>query len=144
MKIALCSDEPYPIHDLICADLEARKHKIQGFGSFASKRAEPWVECTLEAARAVARGECEEGVYFCYTGTGACIAANKIAGIRAALCVDAETARNARIWNHANVLVLSNRLISAAVCREILDVWFATDAHDPRGADAVQTLSLLA
>lgn len=61
----------------------------------------------------------------CWTGTGASIAANKIAGIRAALCVDAATADGARRWNDANVLALSLRLTSDRLLEEILDAWFA-------------------
>ncbi len=66
-------------------------------------------------------------VVCCWTGTGASIAANKVPGVRAALCIDAETARGARRWNDANVLALSLRLTSAAVLQEILDGWFATE-----------------
>jgi len=61
-----------------------------------------------------------------WTGTGASLAANKVTGIRAALCADAETARGARTWNHANVLALSLRSTSEPVAREILDAWFST------------------
>ena len=61
----------------------------------------------------------------CWTGTGASIAANKVPGIRAALCGDAETAEGARKWNDANVLALSLRTTSAALLSEILDAWFA-------------------
>jgi ribose 5-phosphate isomerase B len=77
-------------------------------------------------AEAVARGEANEGIVCCWTGTGASIAANKVPGIRAALVHDAETARGARIWNHANVLALSLRATSIPLAREILDAWFAT------------------
>jgi len=88
-----------------------------------------------EAAAAVARGEADGAVVACWTGTGACIAANKVPGVRAALCTDAETARGARRWNDANVLVLSLRLLSAPLLEEILDAWFgeaASDAEDDR------------
>jgi ribose 5-phosphate isomerase B len=77
-------------------------------------------------AESVASGRCEEGVLFCWTGTGVSIAANKVPGVRAALCFDAETARGARKWNHANVLVMSLRLTSEVVAKEILEAWFST------------------
>jgi ribose 5-phosphate isomerase B len=64
-------------------------------------------------------------VVCCWTGTGASIAANKVAGVRAALCTDAATATGARRWNDANALALSLRLTSDAQLREILDAWFA-------------------
>ena len=71
-----------------------------------------------------------KGIVFCWTGTGASIAANKVRGIRAALCHDAETARGARIWNRANVLALSLRATSEALAKEILEAWFATPYSD--------------
>jgi ribose 5-phosphate isomerase B len=80
----------------------------------------------------VAEGQAEQGIVCCWTGTGASIAANKVTGVRAALCADAETARGARTWNDANVLALSLRATSEAVLGEILDGWFATEASgDP-------------
>lgn len=81
-------------------------------------------------AAAVASGKAEQGIVCCWTGTGATIAANKVAGIRAALCHDAPTAKGARVWNHANVLALGLRTTSQAVAREILDAWFATPVSD--------------
>jgi ribose 5-phosphate isomerase B len=75
-------------------------------------------------------GQADEGIVFCWTGTGASIAANKVRGIRAALCHDAETARGARIWNHANVLALSLRVTSEALAKEILEAWFSTSYSD--------------
>jgi ribose 5-phosphate isomerase B len=72
----------------------------------------------------VAGGRADQAVVACWTGTGASIAANKVPGIRAALCLDAETARGARKWNDANVLALSLRATSEAVLEEILDGWF--------------------
>ncbi len=82
------------------------------------------------AARDVAEGRAEHGIVACWTGTGASIAANKIAGIRAALCADAATAAGARRWNDANVLALSLRTTSSALLEEILDAWFATVPSD--------------
>jgi len=84
------------------------------------------IDVARQAAEAVALGEADEGIVMCWTGTGAALAANKIPGIRAALCHDAETARGARIWNHANVLALSLRATAEAILKEILDAWFST------------------
>jgi ribose 5-phosphate isomerase B len=83
----------------------------------------------------VAGGTAQQGIVCCWTGTGASIAANKVPGIRAALCGDAETAAGARRWNDANVLALSLRTTSEAVLAEILDAWFAAEpsaAEDDR------------
>ena len=85
-----------------------------------------WPDVTLRAVDPVARGDADEAVVMCWSGTGCTIAANKVPGIRAALCLDAETARGGRVWNHANVLSLSLRATSAPVLHEILDAWFGT------------------
>jgi ribose 5-phosphate isomerase B len=74
----------------------------------------------------VANKQADEGIVCCWTGTGASIAANKVPGIRAALCHDAQTASGARTWNHANVLALSLRTTTEAIAKEILDAWFST------------------
>ncbi len=84
----------------------------------------------MEAVSRVADGRADEAVVMCWTGTGASLAANKVAGIRAALCHDAETAKGARVWNHANVLALSLRATPIPVAREILDAWFSTPVSD--------------
>ena len=139
MRVAFCSDEPYPVHAIVRAQLEARGHEVVGFGAIASGREAPWAEVAEQAALAVARGECQEGIFFCWSGTGISIAANKVAGIRAALCADPGAARAARIWNHANVLCLSNRTLSGDMAKEILEAWFGTDPGTD-GADGVQRL----
>ena len=81
-------------------------------------------------AERVVSGACDQGVLFCWTGTGVSIAANKVAGVRAALCTDAETARGARQWSDANVLCPSLRLTSEVVAKEILDAWFAATVDE--------------
>lgn len=142
MKIAVCSDEAYAVNEVVAAELARRGHEVVRFGSLRSGHDEPWAEVAREAAEAVASGACEEGVFFCWSGTGISMAANKVPGIRAALCTDAETARAARIWNHANVLALSNRLCTPDLAKEILEAWLST-GFDPRGnagAEAVRAL----
>jgi ribose 5-phosphate isomerase B len=131
MKIALGSDEPNELTAFLIGDLQKRGHSIMPFGPIAPHDPDvDWPLTSSHAAEAVARGEADEGVVCCWTGTGASIAANKIPGIRAALCRDAETARGARIWNHANVLALSLRATSIPVAKEILDAWFGTPATE--------------
>lgn len=119
MLIALGADENTKVVEAIAQELEARGHGVTRFGRAAGE-AEVWGPTALRVAEAVASGRAERGVVCCWTGTGVSIAANKIAGVRAALCVDAETARGARRWNDANVLALSLRLTSEAVAKEIL------------------------
>ena len=127
MNIALGSDERTHLTDMLADELAKRGHSVRLFGPLAEGSEETdWPLVSAQVAEAVAAGEADEGIVCCWTGTGASIAANKVAGIRAALCHDAETARGARTWNHANVLALSLRATSEAVATEILDAWFGT------------------
>ena len=124
MKIAVASDEKTYLTDFVIEDLKARGYELILFGPLIGK-ALPWTLVSEQLADAVANGEADEGVLFCYTGTGASIAANKVPGVRAALCGDAQTAKGARWWNDANILVLSLRATSPEVAKEILDSWYA-------------------
>jgi len=142
MKIAICSDEKHPIHDVVLEEIQNRGHDIILFGALKSGKDEPWVQTAKLASEAITSGDCAEGIFFCWTGTGISIAANKIAGIRAALCPDAQTAEGARIWNHANVLALSNQLMTPDLVLGILKAWFET-SWDGRGNQAVAELKIL-
>jgi ribose 5-phosphate isomerase B len=127
MKVAFASDERTSLTEFLIRYLEQRKYEVLRFGSIAEGDPETdWPQSSRNAAEAVARGDAQEGIVCCWTGTGASIAANKVVGIRAALCADAETAKGARIWNHANVLALSLRSTSEAIAKEILDAWYGT------------------
>lgn len=139
MRVAVCSDEPYPVHETLVRELQRRGHEVVRFGALASGEEEPWADVAEQAALAVASGDCDEGVFLCWTGTGISMAANKVAGIRAALCGDPGTASGARVWNHANVLCLSNRTLSDDMAKEILAAWLDTDAGE-RGAAGVKKL----
>ena len=133
MKLALGSDERTPVTDAVIALLRSQGHALRLYGPPAGVAA-PWTAVARQVAEAVAAGEADEGILFCWTGTGVSIAANKVPGIRAALCVDAETARGARLWNDANVLCLSLRLATAAVAEEVISAWFAY-AYQPNAGD---------
>ena len=89
-----------------------------------------WTEVAHKVAERVKDGACEQGILFCWTGTGVTIAANKVPGIRAALCTDAQTAEGARKWNDANILTMSLRATSLMVAKEILDAWFNASVED--------------
>jgi len=95
----------------------------------------PWPEVGRLVAEEVAGGRADRGVVCCWTGTGVSIAANKVAGVRAALCTDAETARGARRWNDANVLAVSLRLCSAQVAHEMLDAFLGTEPEPDEEAN---------
>ncbi len=129
MKIVVSSDEHTHLVDVVLEELRRRGHGVEYLGPAAGEAAD-WPIVTCQAAEAVAEGRADEAVVMCWTGTGATLAANKVPGIRAALCHDAETAKGARTWNHANVLGLSLRATSEPVAREILDAWFATPYGD--------------
>ncbi|MEM4435183.1 MAG: RpiB/LacA/LacB family sugar-phosphate isomerase, partial [Sulfolobales archaeon] len=91
---------------------------------------EPWPDVAYSVATTVAKGEADWGVLVCYTGTGVSIVANKVYGIRAALCNDPQTARGARLWNDANVLAMSGRLVTEIMAREILEAWLSIESPD--------------
>ena len=130
MRIAVCSDEPYPVHATIRRWLEEHGHDIVPFGSVKTGAEVPWAPAAEEAAQAIVRGDCDQGIFLCWTGTGISIAANKVPGVRAALCSDPGQAAAARIWNHANALCLSNRSLSDDMAKEMLRAWFETEAGD--------------
>jgi len=126
MRIAVSADEYTHLVDILIWDLESRGHEVQFFGPAKGEEAQDWPDVTRQAVDQVRNEAADEAIVCCWTGTGASIAANKVQGIRAALCGDAETARGARVWNHANVLALSLRSTSEAVLKEILESWFGT------------------
>ena len=125
MRIAVSSDERTGVADAVVAELRKRGHEPVLHGALADGERPDWAWASEAAARDVAEGRADQGVVCCWTGTGASIAANKVPGIRAALCGDARTAEGARTWNDANVLALSLRTTSEAELEEILDAWFA-------------------
>ena len=123
MKIAVAADERTGVAEAVVEELRRRGHDAIVHGALADGERDDWAWASEAAARDVAEGRAEQGIVCCWTGTGASIAANKVHGIRAALCGDAETARGARKWNDANVLALSLRGTSQAMLGEILDAW---------------------
>ena len=124
MRIAVASDERTGVAEAVVEALRKRGHEPVVHGALSEGERPDWAWASEAAARDVADGRAEQGIVCCWTGTGASIAANKVDGVRAALCADAETARGARRWNDANVLALSLRTTSEALLEEILDAWF--------------------
>jgi ribose 5-phosphate isomerase B len=145
MKIAVGSDEMTPMTDALVDDLRSRGHEPMLFGPLAVDCVETdWPLVSARVAAAVAAGVVDLGIVCCWTGTGACIAANKVDGVRAALCSDAETAKGARVYNHANVLALSLRATSSAIAKEVLDAFLATPlSSDPWNLRQLETLRAL-
>ncbi|MFE7763210.1 RpiB/LacA/LacB family sugar-phosphate isomerase [Streptomyces sp. NPDC057438] len=133
MRISVSSDMDEPVARLLLAELRGRGHEVLTHGALREGDDPRWAVCSEAAARDVAAGRADQAVVCCWTGTGASIAANKVPGVRAALCGDAYTADGARRWNHANVLAIGLRLTSGPLLKEILDSWFA--AEDGQDAD---------
>lgn len=125
MRVAVAADERVGVAEAVLEELRRRGHEPIPHGALADGECDDWAWASEAAARDVAEGRADQAVVCCWTGTGASIAANKVAGVRAALCVDAPTAAGARRWNDANVLALSLRATSHAELAEILDAWFA-------------------
>jgi len=138
MRVAVGSDERTALTDAVVDDLSARGHDLVLVGPPGGEDKQ-WAQVGHEVGDLVATGGCDTAVLFCWTGTGASIAANKVPGVRAALCTDAATAAGARRWNDANVVVMGLRLTSPELAREMLDAWFATDP-DPSEAENVARL----
>jgi ribose 5-phosphate isomerase B len=130
MMIAFGTDEHTSLTEVIAAELEGKGHQVVVVAD-----AIPWPEAGRAVGLAVAKATAERGVVCCWTGTGVSMAANKVPGVRAALCTDAETARGARRWNDANVLAVSLRLTSAEVVKEMLEAFLSTDVDDGERAN---------
>jgi ribose 5-phosphate isomerase B len=130
VRIAFASDEATSLCEVIKEQLRARGHRVAVVGEGI-----PWPDAGRGVGEEVASGRADRGVVCCWTGTGVSIAANKVPGIRAALCTDAETARGARRWNAANVLAVGLRLTSAEVAREMLDAFLTTEPDQTEQAN---------
>jgi ribose 5-phosphate isomerase B len=132
MRVSVAADERVGIADALVGELRRRGHELLLHGALSEDERDDWAWASEAAARDVASGRAEQAIVCCWTGTGASIAANKVAGVRAALCGDAATAAGARRWNDANALALSLRATSDPEMAEILDAWFAAE---PSGED---------
>ncbi len=141
MRIAVSADELTGVAAELPEELRRRGHEPLLHGAYVAAERPDWAWASERAARDVAEGQADQAIVACWTGTGASIAANKVPGIRAALCADAATAEGARRWNDANVLALSLRATSAAELREILDAWFAGAPSDQ--ADDIENVTHL-
>lgn len=141
MKIAIGSDEKNNLTDFVINEIKKRNHELKLFGPLAGDKLE-WTDVAESVANDVATGNSDQGVLFCWTGTGVSIAANKVPGIRAALCTDAGTAKGARKWNDANILAMSLRLTSPEIAKEILDAWFSSKP-DPSETENINKIKIM-
>ena len=144
MRIAVAADERVGIAEAVVDELRRRGHEPITHGALNDAERDDWAWASEAAARDVATGTADQGIVCCWTGTGASIAANKVAGVRAALCGDAETAEGARRWNDANVLALSLNATSRTELSGILDAWFSAspsaEADDRANVDHLAEL----
>jgi ribose 5-phosphate isomerase B len=137
MRIVVGADDEGAVADAVVEDLRARGNEVTVL------ERDQWPEVARKVGEAVASGEADQGIVFCWTGTGTAMAANKVPGVRAALVWDAWIAEGARRWNDANVLVMSLKRTEPDTAREILDAWFAVEGPDPDEADNIARLAEL-
>lgn len=142
MKISISTDSLLGVAGQIPGWIRARGHEVILHGALDPGSTAEWAGCSAAAAADVAEGRADQAVICCFTGTGASIAANKVPGVRGALCVDAFSAAGARKWNDANALCVSLRLASAPVLEEMLDAWFAA-VVDPVQAGNIATVKAM-
>ena len=140
MRVSVAADERVGVAEAVLEELRRRGHEpVSVHGALNDDERDDWAWASEAAARDVASGAADQAIVCCWTGTGASIAANKVPGVRAALCGDAETARGARKWNDANVLALSLRTTSAPLLEEILDAWFEGEpSSDPDDVENIR------
>ena len=130
MRIAFGTDERTAVTDHVKAHLAEAGHEVVVVGE-----GDQWPDVGREVGASVASGDADQGIVCCWTGTGASIAANKVAGVRAALCTDRATAEGARRWNDANILAMGLRLTSPTVADEMVDGFLATSPDGTEDAN---------
>lgn len=137
MRFVLGADDEGAVADAVVEELRSRGHDV------AVLERGQWPDVAARVARAVAAGEADQGVLFCWTGTGTSMAANKVPGVRAALAWDPWIAEGARKWNDANVLVMSLKRTDPATARDIVAAWLSVEEPDPDEADNIARLRQL-
>jgi ribose 5-phosphate isomerase B len=125
MRFVVGADDEGDVANIVVEELRARGHEVRILPR------DQWPDVAAGVARAVAEGEADQGVLFCWTGTGTAMAANKVHGVRAALAWDPWIAEGARKWNDANVLVMSLKRTEPEMAKEIVDAWLSVDEPDP-------------
>ncbi len=142
MKLIIASDEKTDLTDEIIAYLHAKGHDLTLTGHLKDQSQKwQWADIGRKAAQLVASGMADQGVFFCWSGTGICIAANKVKGARAALCWNPEIAQLARKWDNANIICMSLKQTDAGNAKAMLDAWFAT-AFDEEDLDQVRKIDV--
>jgi ribose 5-phosphate isomerase B len=136
MKIAIGSDHGgLELKNIVSQWLQENQYEVKDYGTYDAQSCD-YPDIAVEVSKAVAAGEFERGILVCGTGIGMSIAANKVHGIRAALCHDAYSAKMSREHNDANILVLGQRVTGCGLALFIVETWldtaFAGDRHQRR------------
>jgi ribose 5-phosphate isomerase B len=137
MKIVVGADDEGRVADVVVDELRERGHDVTVLDR------DQWPDVARRVAATVASGEADQGMLFCWTGTGTSMAANKVRGVRAALAWEPWIAEGARRWNDANVLVMSLKRTEPETARQILDAWLAVEEPDPDEAANIARLEEL-
>jgi ribose 5-phosphate isomerase B len=140
MRIAIASDHAgFELKEKLKEYLKELGYEYEDFGTHSEESVD-YPDYALKVAEYVAEGKCERGILVCGSGIGMSMAANKVPGIRAALCYDTETARLSREHNDANILTLGARLIDEKTAREIVKVWLTTEFAGERHSRRVKKI----
>ncbi|MBO8129409.1 MAG: ribose 5-phosphate isomerase B [Peptococcaceae bacterium] len=141
MRVAVASDHGgFHLKKVVLQYLEELGIEYRDFGTYSEASCD-YPDVARPAAEAVARGEYDRGIIICGTGIGVSIVANKVPGVRAALCHDTFSARMSREHNDANVLTMGERVIGPGLARDIVAVWLRTEFQGGRHARRVNKIS---
>jgi len=135
VRVVIGADEANEVTDAVIEELRRRGHAL------VVLEPRPWPDVARNVAETVARGDADQGMLFCWTGTGTAMAANKVPGVRAALAWEPWIAEGARRWNDANVLVMSFKRVTPEAAREIVDAWLGVAEPDPEEAENIARLA---
>lgn len=140
MKIAIaCDHGGYRLKNVLIEELKRQGYEVKDYGTYSEESCD-YPDYASQAARAVANGECEKGVVVCGTGIGVSICANKIKGIRCALCHDVFSAKATRAHNDANMLAMGQRVIGEGLAVEILNAWLHTEFEGDRHVRRIEKM----
>ncbi len=140
-KIAIGNDHAgYELKDTITAVLKEYNIEYMDFGCYSTDKAE-YPIYAQKVADAVASGECEAGILICGTGIGISIAANKVKGIRAAVCSDPVSAKLSKLHNNSNILAMGARIVGKELAKDILRAWLDAEFEGDRHQERINSIS---
>ena len=143
MKIAIaCDHGGFKLKQAVIQELKRLGHEVEDFGTYNEESCD-YPDYARKAAKAVASGECEKGVVICGTGIGVSITANKVKGIRCALCHDVYSAKKTRQHNDANMLAMGARVIGEGLALEIVDAFFTSEFEGGRHIRRIEKMMAL-